>query len=121
MIAISIGLPMPILVYLEHLQPAVSEYLLQPEEPQLHQRKRSLEKLYVPYQSELTTCPDPPGVPPLSQLNFSLHPGQNFFSRVHPGLCINAQYRAGIAGSPLRLNHAHTFRAGRDLSLQDGL
>jgi len=59
MIAISIGLPMPILVYLEHLQPAVSEYFLQPEESQLHQRKRSLQKLYVPYQSELTTCPRP--------------------------------------------------------------
>jgi hypothetical protein len=49
MIAISIGLPMPILVYLEHLQPAVSEYLLQPGEPQLRWRIRSLEKLYVPY------------------------------------------------------------------------
>jgi hypothetical protein len=45
MITVLIGLPMPIIVNLEHLQPAISEYLLQPEEPQLRQRMRSLEKL----------------------------------------------------------------------------
>jgi hypothetical protein len=57
MITVLIGLPMPIIVHLEHLQPAISEYLLQPEEPQLRQRMRSLEKLYVSYRSELTGCP----------------------------------------------------------------
>src|SRR5215203_5010068 len=49
-------LPRSIAIQLQSFQPAVSEYLLQPEELQLRQRMRGLEKLQEPYRPELTGC-----------------------------------------------------------------
>src|SRR5215208_3453702 len=49
-------LPRSIAIQLQSFQPAVSEYFLQPEELQLRQRMRGLEKLQEPYRPELTRC-----------------------------------------------------------------